>query len=106
MIFVERKCWILTFKVGYTLLQDTLYFSHTVNDFFRKAIFSLSTISHSPPFYDVPSFFGTAPHFEQFFASLPLCPFLVKSYPLLTKGCGLCKGTQPMHQIISYLYNI
>ena len=25
MIFVERKRWILTFKVGYTFLQDTLY---------------------------------------------------------------------------------
>ena len=25
MIFVERKCWILTFKVEYTFLQDTLY---------------------------------------------------------------------------------
>ena len=25
MIFVERKCSILTFKVGYTFLQDTLY---------------------------------------------------------------------------------
>ena len=24
MIFVEEKCWILTFKVGYTILQDTL----------------------------------------------------------------------------------
>ena len=26
MIFVKRKCWILTFKVGYTFLQDTLYY--------------------------------------------------------------------------------
>ena len=25
MIFVERKCWVLTSKVGYTFLQDTLY---------------------------------------------------------------------------------
>ena len=25
MIFVQRKCWILTFKVGYPFLQDTLY---------------------------------------------------------------------------------
>ena len=25
MIFVERKRWILTFKVGYIFLQDTLY---------------------------------------------------------------------------------
>ena len=27
MISVERKCWILTFKVGYTFLQDTEYIS-------------------------------------------------------------------------------
>ena len=25
MFFIKRKCWILTFKVGYTFLQDTLY---------------------------------------------------------------------------------
>ena len=25
MIFVQRKCWILTLKVEYTFLQDTLY---------------------------------------------------------------------------------
>ena len=30
MIFVERKCWILTFKVGYTILQYTLYGAEAV----------------------------------------------------------------------------
>ena len=27
IIFVERKCWVLTLKVGYTFLQETLYIS-------------------------------------------------------------------------------
>ena len=36
MIFVERKCWILTFKIGYTFLQDTLYMQYnSETDFFQ-----------------------------------------------------------------------
>ena len=31
MIFVEIKCWILTFKVGYTFLQDTPYKCSHIN---------------------------------------------------------------------------
>ena len=31
MIFVELKCWILTFKVGYTFLQDTPYKCSHIN---------------------------------------------------------------------------
>ena len=29
MIFVERKCWIFNFKVGYSFFQDILYIYYT-----------------------------------------------------------------------------
>ena len=38
MIFVERKCWILTFKVRYTFMQDTLYISGVT----RVAVLNIS----------------------------------------------------------------
>ena len=49
MIFVERKCWILTFKVGYTFLQVTLYIISTCKCMLKVNTAFVKQYSGKPP---------------------------------------------------------
>ena len=58
-----------------------LFFFFSLNNFCPFKHFSSPFLFMTSPFFDIP------PHFKEFFVSLPLCPYLGKSYPPpLTKG--------------------